>query len=292
MRKITKISDAPEILDSEECEKKLKEIFSDRKNGKNDVKIDSSYYRGDENNNKSVLSALYSLYKMKCAYCEEERRKLDVEHYRPKNRVTEEDGHNGYYWLCYEWTNLILACKDCNRDWKKEHFPIKKDRIFGKDLKWPIKETKWKNLDELNKSEIPVLLNPEEDSFEPYLFLAFNKLGRIKGVDDPGRGLDTIKICNLNRSDLRKRRKKIIDQVVKQIKIALSALNADKSNLSSINNSIKLALEEININDDEIEHTFIHKKLVLDFKNLVLVQINEAFHQIIIEAFNEHFILE
>ena len=68
----------------------------------------------------------------KCVYCETNvaaSHPGDIEHWRPKNRVTHESGrtieietedgstvqHPGYYWLAYEWRNLLFACEDCNR---------------------------------------------------------------------------------------------------------------------------------------------------------------------------------
>ena len=69
----------------------------------------------------------------KCGYCETKidapDRHGDLDHFRPKRRVTNEDRsvvlvlgaenkyrpHPGYYWLVYEWTNLIPSCSACNR---------------------------------------------------------------------------------------------------------------------------------------------------------------------------------
>src|SRR5574341_1145443 len=65
----------------------------------------------------------------KCAYCETliaENHPGDIEHFRPKGRVTDSMGrqlmvqdengeeypHPGYYWLAYDWKNLLLACED------------------------------------------------------------------------------------------------------------------------------------------------------------------------------------
>lgn len=45
-----------------------------------------------------------------CCYCEWPVRKLDVEHVIPKSKRPE---------LECEWTNLLLACPTCNRDYKK-----------------------------------------------------------------------------------------------------------------------------------------------------------------------------
>ena len=65
----------------------------------------------------------------KCAYCESKvgptERKGDVEHYRPKSRTRDVNGklvkimrngvevnHPGYYWLAYDWNNLLLRRVD------------------------------------------------------------------------------------------------------------------------------------------------------------------------------------
>jgi hypothetical protein len=62
----------------------------------------------------SVVSKLNNIYNHKCAYCEAYEPEPEVEHYRPKKGVTGEV-HEGYYWLCYEWSNLMPACHDCNK---------------------------------------------------------------------------------------------------------------------------------------------------------------------------------
>ncbi len=58
----------------------------------------------------------------KCCFCESKVAHIDagdVEHYRPKgeSKQTESDPVNklGYYWLAYEWDNLLIACQRCNR---------------------------------------------------------------------------------------------------------------------------------------------------------------------------------
>src|SRR5215472_5170548 len=62
----------------------------------------------------------------RCAYCESPVTSTDfgdAEHYRPKGAVTGEDRkaveyggapHPGYYWLAYDWRNLLPACGQCN----------------------------------------------------------------------------------------------------------------------------------------------------------------------------------
>ncbi len=57
----------------------------------------------------------------KCWYCEAKstRAPFDVDHFRPKLGITVDGvklaGHDGYYWLAYEWWNFRLSCQRCNR---------------------------------------------------------------------------------------------------------------------------------------------------------------------------------
>jgi hypothetical protein len=40
---------------------------------------------------------------------------MDVEHFRPKGAVKDDDEHPGYWWLAMAWDNLLPSCIDCNR---------------------------------------------------------------------------------------------------------------------------------------------------------------------------------
>jgi hypothetical protein len=105
--------------------------------------IEKEYY-------KPAGPFLKKLFSGKCAYCEtfiEQNHPGAVEHFRPKGAVSDEDfnvvrigsganqiNHPGYYWLAYEWLNLLPACYDCNTfryhgdlkigAGKNERFPI------------------------------------------------------------------------------------------------------------------------------------------------------------------------
>ena len=70
-------------------------------------------YKGDD-----VKQALETLFKGKCAYCETfygSSAPLDVEHYRPKAGVEDDNAHPGYWWVAMDWNNLLPSCIDCNR---------------------------------------------------------------------------------------------------------------------------------------------------------------------------------
>ena len=72
----------------------------------------------------------------KCWYTESKNPGTDddVDHFRPKGRLAEDDKHGGYYWLAFDWTNFRLSCHRANRlrsnpetgglGGKADHFPL------------------------------------------------------------------------------------------------------------------------------------------------------------------------
>jgi uncharacterized protein (TIGR02646 family) len=72
----------------------------------------------------------------KCCYCERRRdmnRESDIDHFRPKAEVTMAPDHKGYWWLAYDWNNLLFCCRYCNQSYKLNHFPVPDEtkRICG-----------------------------------------------------------------------------------------------------------------------------------------------------------------
>ncbi|MGE7965113.1 hypothetical protein ACQKPC_22495 [Pseudomonas sp. NPDC089918] len=66
---------------------------------------------------KDVKQTLDNLFHEKCAYCESSYKAVmsaQVEHFRPKGRVSEDSSHKGYWWLASTWTNLLPSCSHCN----------------------------------------------------------------------------------------------------------------------------------------------------------------------------------
>ena len=130
----------------------------------------------------------------KCAYCE--TRFLhsspgDVEHYRPKAgyRQTAPGPVQGpgYYWLAYEWSNLLFACEDCNRQRKHQLFPLRNDPA-GRA------RTHHDNL----AQEQPLLLQPATGP-DPAAHLTFT--GEVaQGLTEEGRA--SVAAYGLNRVEL------------------------------------------------------------------------------------------
>ena len=143
------------------------------------------------NKSKHTIKNIYShsdvkeelvkkLYNNKCAYCERklytgyEKNNLDflnIDHFRPKAV---------YYWLIYEWSNLIPSCKQCNTT-KKHYFPISNKRVT-----FPQKNKK------------ALLIHPEIDNPSEHLYFNNDWIIEFKSL----KGEITINIIGLNREDL------------------------------------------------------------------------------------------
>lgn len=104
---------------------------------------------GTHYNKAEVVAALWAMQHGKCCYCE---RKLPetghlkaVEHFKPKSVFTG---------LRNEWTNLLLACSQCNGK-KRDKFPVV--------LSDEVNEDKVLYLD----TEQPAILDPSDPEIDP-----------------------------------------------------------------------------------------------------------------------------
>ena len=96
------------------------------RNGSRKFDFDSSVYAA-----KSVKNALIKDQHHKCGFCEAKITHVaygDVEHFRPKaghkQKANDNLGRPGYYWLAYDWDNLLLSCQICNQRHKGNLFPL------------------------------------------------------------------------------------------------------------------------------------------------------------------------
>lgn len=168
---------------------------------------------------------LEKLFHDKCAYCEANHgsgHAPHVEHYRPKLAVTEARNvvaHPGYFWLAYEWENLILSCNNCNgphpsmKDGVEESHPGKWNefKIRGRRVSEPSDDpAKWQ---EDLKAEEPLLLHPYFDNPPEHLY--FNEDGTVHHLTDKGE--ETIEVCELNRMKLVEARKRAREKVYRRI---------------------------------------------------------------------------
>jgi uncharacterized protein (TIGR02646 family) len=165
------------------------------------LKFDAKVYGAQD-----VKQALSRTQHGKCAFCESPIEHIsfgDVEHFRPKAGWKQADGDAltkpGYWWLAYEWDNLVLACTLCNQRHKANLFPVRGRRAAGP-------------ADSLD-AEQPDLIHPgQEDPSGEIVFNGADVDMRRSGA----RGRATATALGLNRSRLFEQRKKIHDAIKKE----------------------------------------------------------------------------
>lgn len=241
----------------------------------NKTLISEKYYRDKykkgRHNESRVLDALFPVYFGKCAYCER-LYKLDVEHYRPSRKVTDENNqiitHPGYYWLCYEWTNLVPACVSCNREGGKHNkFPVLGTHQITPILRLGALSMSTCLLSHSNLTvERPYLLHPEYD--DPATCLGFrltpdNKGISITGIDAQSRGTTTINICQLDRDELRLGRFQIVKGFVAAINAHFERYSRHR-NTATLRTAVEGSIQGLydQSRDPEIEHTLLRKFIV------------------------------
>lgn len=171
----------------------------------------------------STIETLRKLYKYKCGYCETRESagaSLRVDHYRPKAGVKDATDHDGYYWLAYEWSNLVLSCEKCNGR-KLHNFPLQDEtnRISTPVLGingLPTQECCRADR-EILRNEHPLLLNPELDDPDEHLIFLPNGIIAPKTVI----GKTSIDVYFLERDELITNRKNMTDDVVEDLKTHL-----------------------------------------------------------------------
>ena len=190
-----------------------------------------------------------NLYHFRCAYCEwpleTDRYEGDAEHYRPKGRVTWRDpagavhiarcrlpdgtdvDHPGYFWLAYDWRNLVPVCSACNSGLGKvDQFPVGKTHVLHVDEaaagfvagQIPAREhalEAWKSprsyflpparLDALETPLLLTPLNPTPER-EPGKHLRYGIGGLVVALDGSELGSKSIEVYQLKRDKLRIRR--------------------------------------------------------------------------------------
>jgi uncharacterized protein (TIGR02646 family) len=145
-----------------------------------------------------VKAELLRMQREKCCFCESKITHIDygdVEHYRPKGAWKQAPAaacrFPGYYWLAYEWRNLLLCCGLCNQRFKGNLFPLRD----------PSKRALSPN-DDLTREE-PMLINPASEDPASCIGFRGDTPYPINGDD---RARLTISVLGLNRKALRERR--------------------------------------------------------------------------------------
>lgn len=197
MNKIFKKEEAPEVLRTKGVELR-DSLIAQADAGETKFCFNDDVYAHD-----SVKEQMMEDQHRKCAYCEQYKNGDFgcVEHYRPKGGYDLGAGtplqQPGYYWLAYDWQNLLFSCSECNTSYKRNHFPLLNENardIEHRDI----------------TNEEPAIINPV--TTDPGDHIEFSEfIIRPKMVDgqESIQGKTTIGVFRLNdRKDLKEKRRK------------------------------------------------------------------------------------
>lgn len=145
----------------------------------------------------SVKRALVDAQHGKCCFCESKTgMDGDVEHYRPKAGFSQAKRQRiqgpGYYWLAYEWSNLLLCCSICNQRFKRSLFPLADASRRAKSHHADVGR------------EEPLFINPAERDPEEHISFRHEIPYPVGGS---GAGKATINALGLDREILNERRR-------------------------------------------------------------------------------------
>src|SRR5262249_43814469 len=110
--------------------------------------------------------------------------------------------HPGYFWLAYEWRNLVLACQECTDGKPDGHpgtrheFPVKGVRL------WERPADPYETWGEALVEEEPLVVHPYDPDVWDHF--AFDDGGYLIPLTEKGR--ETVRVCGLNRRALRRAR--------------------------------------------------------------------------------------
>lgn len=162
----------------------------------------------------AVKSALVAMHHGKCAYCEVQlaQQHGDVEHYRPKKAWKSSRGGPvttpGYFWLAYEWDNLLLACEVCNQSFKGNLFPLEDEATRADHV---MRDT---------SGEVPLLIDPS--AVDPGDHFEFDQWDIAPKHGSP-KGQVTIEVCGLDSQSLGELRRDHFENVRRVLNLTHTA---------------------------------------------------------------------
>lgn len=287
MRAVLKdFNNPPNTLVSPDCGESFAEVI-DTTNPNHKDRISPTYYGAED-----VRLKLSELYHNKCAYCETFDNEFQIEHYRPKKGVHGSNPrHPGYYWLCYEWSNLLPSCYDCNKPGSKgNYFDLRNGGVRATDFNKG--DDLLLNSVMLFTNERPLLINPEEPGFDALDYFRFNRGLEIKEVAQVGsvnfeRAKYTIDTIRLNREKLlRNERQNPVKELVLQFGDILALRHADKIPVESFRTLAKTYLDIIATRGQaERPYSFWWKYFLDNFNELFVLRFPMKFRPLLEEIY-------
>lgn len=158
-----------------------------------------------------LADLVYQEFAGTCAFCE---RPVDtsegVSHFRPLNIDGDyggEESADHYSWLAYEWLNLFLICRSCQkRRWNRFFVSGRRARFLA-------------TFDEVRSEERPLLIDPTTDN--PSSHLSFLFTGECIPKSNSAKGKVTVEILALNDVELVNQRGEAVEAVMGAWRAAL-----------------------------------------------------------------------
>lgn len=179
-----------------------------------------------------------------CWYSESRNPTADknVDHFRPKNRVEEDDTHEGYWWLAFTWKNYRYSSQWCNQR------RVKDGTSGGKADHFPLCPNSFRARQEEDDIELeePELLDPIDP--EDWKLLTFRPDGYPTPTKEPGtreyrRAEISIQVYHLHCNQLVKDRRALAG-TIKRLVQQLERLrpNIDDLKIRAVYKSIEIQL--------------------------------------------------
>lgn len=172
-----------------------------------------------------------SPFRGKCAYCEQQiavprSQPGDLDHFRPHGAVCDienkkiydgEEKHPGYYWLAYDWRNLLPCCASCNGLVREAD-----GTLIGKGARFPVVGNHATSPGE-EVDEDALLLHPVFD--DPLKHLKLDENGTFHKLT--ARGEACLKVFGLNLRGLPDARKQVYEGFKNKVGLLVRALHVD-----------------------------------------------------------------
>lgn len=286
-----KPSPGPQILTSNVFETELmRTMFSDK-----------SFYKSEHYGHDNVRDALNAIYHGKCAYCEtkiEPVATAPIDHYRPVNTYEgqypngQRQDHEGYYWLGYEWTNLVLSCPACNGT-KSSKFHLRNPAArvtHAPDLIVNLPNYPEHSVNSVSLLiEDPLLINPER--VDPDEHLTVNYYGLLEPINNSPYGQATIEICDLNWDPLYACRLKVMADIIDKINTELYE-RYRRDDLASTEGQFKYRLfrvfgEILQRTMKTEQYNMVGRCMIEKFEDLILPDIEDLYQRKVMRYFIE-----
>ncbi|WP_084799190.1 AAA family ATPase [Serratia surfactantfaciens] len=165
--------------------------------------------------NSEVHLRLTREFQGRCAWCEQLIDTHEIGHYRPRGGaqfgIDRQVAPDYYGWFAYQWQNLLLVCKECNRA-KSNWFPL-----HGHPAQI---QCTWS---EAQRTEKTLLLNPSADN--PCEHLSIRHDGLLLPLTEKGH--TTIEILQLNRAPLRYERENEMIDIIAELDQCIKARSSE-----------------------------------------------------------------